>query len=64
MTRADIVARIRREVDGAGSQAALARRWGLSPGYLHDVLAGRTAPGPRILERLGLRLEVAYRART
>ena len=40
--------------DAAGSQVAWARQWGISTGYVNDVLKGRKLPGPKILQALGL----------
>lgn len=52
-------AQVRREIaDMVGRQqvpaSAVARQLGVSPSYLSDVLSGRRAPGPKILETLGL----------
>lgn len=59
----DILATLRRQVDSAGSQKALAARLGVSPQYLNDVLLGRKEPGEGILEPLGLERVVSYRRR-
>lgn len=40
-------------VKAVGSLREAARRWGVSPAYLSDVLNGRRAPGPSVLEPLG-----------
>ena len=54
---------IRHEIERAavmaGTQKELARKWRISPQYLSDVLAGRRKPGPKILRRLGLRVDYA-----
>jgi len=44
-----------REVDAAGSEAALARRMGVTRQYLHGVRSGHKPAGPAILAHLGLR---------
>lgn len=54
MTDATIRAELRKRVQSAGSQKALAAAVGCSTAYLHDVLHGRRAPGPVILRFLGL----------
>ena len=46
-----------RRADGA-KQAAT--NLGISPQYLSDVIAGRRAPGAKILTALGLRRVVTY----
>lgn len=47
--------------DEAGSQAAWARRHGMSTAYLHDVINGRRGVGHTILEALGLERVVQFR---
>ncbi len=46
--------RLKDACDQAGSQAAWARRHGMSAAYLHDVINGRRGLGQRILDALGL----------
>lgn len=60
LSQADLVALLRRRAKRAGSQQALAEMLGVTPAYLSDVLAGRRAPGPKLLQALGLRRQVAY----
>lgn len=57
--RAMIDARVRK----AGSTAALAQEWELSPQYIHAVSKSRVEPGKLILSRLGLERVVSYRAK-
>lgn len=45
---------------GNGTQAEVAKLWGVSPAYLCDVLRGHREPGERILKPLGLKREVRY----
>lgn len=56
----DVLARLRKDAQRAGSQKALATEIGVSPAYLSDVLAGNRVPGPSILRFYGLRREPAY----
>jgi len=39
------------------TQKQMARDWRISPQYLSDLLKGRRKPGPKILKRLGLKME-------
>lgn len=56
VTSAEIAAMVRRALAEAGTQTELARRWGVSVAYLHDIVRGhRSAETPRILAALGLR---------
>ena len=62
MTRDQLMKHIRRELAAAGSQTALARKWGISIPYLNDVLHGRREPGESILDALDLeRVPLSYR---
>lgn len=45
------------------SQAAWAKKHGLSPAYVSDVINGRREPGKAILEALGLERVVSYRVK-
>lgn len=60
MTDAQVRSELRRQVAALGTQTALARRMGCSLPYLNDVLAGKRAPGPKILRALGLKKTTAY----
>lgn len=43
------------------SQAEWARKHGVSPAYVSDVLAGRREPGKLVLDALGLERVITYR---
>lgn len=51
---------IRRSVVAAGSLRKLAADWHVSPGHLSRVLRKEKAPGPDVLNHLGLRAETIY----
>lgn len=53
MTEAQVLKALADYVGMAGSQSAAAKSLGCSLSYVHDVLAGRRAPGPKILAALG-----------
>lgn len=57
----DIRARITDAVREAGSQVALAAKWGVSVQYIRDVLSGYRDPGKSILAALGYERVVLYR---
>jgi hypothetical protein len=61
MTTDDVLRRLRRECDKAGTQAAWAKAAGVSGAYVNDVLQRRREPGDKILRALGLVRVVAYR---
>ena len=42
-------------------QAVVADELDISPQYLNDILKGRRAPGPQVIEALGLVKIVTYR---
>lgn len=48
---------------GSSSQVEVARKIGISPQYLHDVLNERRGPGDKILEYLGIERVITYRRR-
>lgn len=54
MTEQTIVELVRGAIADAGSMRQLATKWGVTVGYLADVCNGRRAPGPGILEPLGI----------
>lgn len=43
------------------TQRILAAKWGISPSYLSDFLAGKRGPGPAILKGLGYAPQPFYR---
>lgn len=61
LTDDDVRVLILREVDRAGSQAALARQWDISAQYLGDVLSRKRGVSESIGQRLGLRRETRWR---
>lgn len=55
--------RLLRETLDGGNQAEMARKMGISPQYLNDVLNEKRGVGDKILEYLGLEKVVTYRRR-
>ena len=55
MTREQIVEQLRKLCIQHKSQKAVATFLGISDPYLSDILAGKRAPGPKVLKALGLR---------
>lgn len=51
---AAVLDELRAAVERAPSAARWARRHGVGPGYLADVLSGRRPPGAKILAALGI----------
>lgn len=51
---------LRMKIAQAGSQYQFATRSRLSPQYVHDVLNGRRAPGPKMLQALSLSKRTLY----
>ena len=49
------------EVRKAGSQSAWARERGISAAHVNDVIKRNRAPGPTILNALGLERVITYR---
>ena len=62
MTRDDVCALLRREIEKHGTAKAWADAHGLSPSYVSDVLNGNRRPAGVILAALGLEKAVAYQA--
>lgn len=60
LTLAQVLTLIRRRARAAGGLRALARRLGVSPAALADVLQHRRPPGPTLLRALRLRRRVRY----
>lgn len=63
MTVDQVRAKLRRECERAGGQAAWAEARDISPAYVSDVLQGRRGPGRMILDALGLERVVVYRVK-
>jgi transcriptional regulator with XRE-family HTH domain len=63
VTESEIIALIRQQVADAGSLRGLARRLGIAPSYLSDVLTGKAPPGDAVLGPLGYEkiTSVSYR---
>ena len=60
LTKADVISLLRRRIEEAGEQKALAEQFGISPQYLSDVLNDKREPGESILVGLGLKKVVVY----
>lgn len=60
MDAASVHARLREQVEAAGSARAYAARAGMSPAYVLDCLRKRRQPGPRLLAALGIEKRVSY----
>lgn len=58
MTEAEFIDYLKRMALRAGSNRKVAAELGISAVYFGDVLAGKRAPGPKILEPLGLERRV------
>lgn len=59
-TEAQMITLLREEISKHGSQAAFAKRVGVSAAYLSDVLLIRRHANDKILGELGLRKDVVY----
>lgn len=55
LTHAELLRRLRREIERAGSKAAAARTWSISPPLLDFILNGERNIGPKMLKALKLR---------
>jgi hypothetical protein len=47
-------------IKDAGTQVAAAKRLGISPAYLNDLINGRRSPGEKVLAGLNLKKIVTY----
>ena len=56
----DAISELRKRLDKAGTQTALAKELGISKPYLSDILRGRRDPGPKVLEQIGIRRIVMF----
>ena len=56
----DAVSELRKRLDKAGTQTALAKELGISKPYLSDILKGKRDPGPKVLAQLGIRRVVTF----
>lgn len=55
LTHAELIRRIQKEIAMAGSGAAAARAWGISPQLLDFTVKGQRNVGPKLLKALKLR---------
>jgi hypothetical protein len=55
VSESEVIDLVWSKVAEAGSMRALARKWGVTPSYVSDLLGGRRSPGPMILNPLGLK---------
>ncbi len=60
LTEQEVLARLRRQVEQAGTQKAWATSAGVTPQYIHDVLRGRRGLGAPVLAALGIERVVRY----
>lgn len=60
LDRDELIARIKRDAERAGSQKALAAKIGVSQPFLSDVIRGARLPGHQILEFYGFKEERVY----
>lgn len=60
MTPGQVRAELQVFVANAGSQSALAEKWGISETHLSDILWGRRPIGNVVMRELGLRKVVSY----
>ena len=60
LTKAQLLELVRSAVEAAGTQKALAERYGISEQYLTDVLRGRREPGEKLLSALGYERVILY----
>ena len=51
---------LKKQLQELGSQKALAKKLGISPQYLNDILNCRREPGKKILSQLGLKKTTLY----
>lgn len=59
LTHDELIAKLREAA--AGNAAAWAKRCGISPSYVSDVLAGRRPPGDKVLSALNVDRIIKYR---
>lgn len=64
ITEQQIIERLRKACEKAGSQRAWAERNGVSEAYVTDVLKGRRRPGNSIACRFGYEQVMMYRETT
>lgn len=62
MIEKDPIAALREAIAREGSVAGVARRFGISAQYIHDVCAGRSKASKRLLDALGLSVVVVVKS--
>jgi DNA-binding phage protein len=60
LTLAAVYLRLNSAVDGAGGEAAFARKHGLTRQEVHEAMKGNRHPSPSMLAAVGVRKVVAY----
>lgn len=60
MNEQEVLNRLRDSVNAAGGQREFARKVGLTPAYVNDVLHRRRALADRILAAIGVERKVTY----
>lgn len=63
MTPNDVVSTLKAMVDAEGTQSAVAKKLGISPMYLSDLIRKRREPGEKVLKSLGLVRVIVYAER-
>lgn len=63
ISEAEVRKRLRAEVEKAGGQSALARKWRVSQTYIGQVMRGLQRPGSKLCDKMRIRRidsEVSY----
>lgn len=60
MTEADLLQKMRKDVEKAGSMRKYAIKVGVTVAYISDILAGKRHPGPSIAKHYGLSVERTF----
>lgn len=60
LSEQDVIARLRAAVSEAGGQRAFARKVGLTPAYVNDMLRGRRAIAEKVLDVLSIERIVVH----
>ena len=61
LTSAEVVGRLKRQLNGHETQKAMAKEIGCSVQFLNDVLRGRREPSGKVLQYLSLERVVSYK---
>lgn len=62
LTIENVIDRLRREIEAAGSQRQFAQKIGVSAAYLNDVMNRKREPGDKILKAINLQKVIVYKA--